>query len=74
MNNTGGIVTGYWGSPGQVCRGVIHAFKEGKTLCGQTAGVHAMVQFCAHGVHRSMIDCKRCGKKLDGVECNGRPE
>lgn len=52
--------TGFFGIPGKVARGKVHAYRDGKTLCGWKPSPKYRFEWCAHWIVLSMIDCARC--------------
>lgn len=59
--------TGWFGIPGKVPSKStkVHAFHEGRTLCGWTPDPKYQFQWCATGIVLTLIDCSRCRAKIE---------
>lgn len=65
------ISTGWWGIPGMISDSAtratkVHAARDGKPICGARVGPTQAFQWCAAGVQRDYLECKRCLKLTEG--------
>ena len=60
----GGIWTGWFGIPGGPPGGMVHVVIDGKPICGSKMGPKMKFQWCARGVQREFLECRRCENKI----------